>query len=137
MKMRNSQSGISLVEILVAITILVFATSAIIQFYLSSLNLSETNKEGTVAMAHVINMMEVIKCTPFSNIIVNFPNGVSDGPPANRYATLVGGYVLKEEHILVSYVNTTSDPLEIMINASWQDKKGVNRAKYLVTKRTR
>jgi Tfp pilus assembly protein PilV len=127
----------TLIEVLVATVIVVFAIVAIIQFHLSSIWLSETNKEQTIATAHLVNMAEAVKCTPFSNIIVKFPNGVANGTVNNNYTTVVGGYALKGEQIIVSYVNTTSDPLEIMINASWQDKKGVTRAKYLVTKRTR
>lgn len=137
MKIKNNKSGITLVEILIATTIIVFVTMAIIQFYLSGLSLSEINKEETIAMAHLINMMEAIKCTPFSNIVVDFPNGVSDGTASNDYATLVGGYVLTDEHIVVSYVNPSSDPLEIIVSVSWQDRRGANRTKYLVTKRTR
>lgn len=136
MKIRNNESGVTLVEILVAITILVFATVAIIQFYLSSLNLSEMNKEETIAIAHLTNMMEAIKCTPFSAIIADFPNGLPDGPVNNNYATIVGGYILKSEQIAVSYVNPGGDPLEINVSVSWQDKGGATRTKYLVTQRT-
>ncbi len=127
----------TLVEILVSIAILVFATAAIIQFYLSSLGLSEISKEETIAMTHLTNIMEAIKCAPFSNIGVDFPDGVSDGSTSNDYATVVGGYVLADEHIVVSYINPNSDPLEITASVSWQDKKGTSRTKYLVTKRTR
>lgn len=134
---RNNQSGVTLVEILVAITILVFVTVAIIQFYLGSLGLSEINKEGTIAMAHLTNMMEAIKCTPFSNIVGDFPDGVSNGTVSNNYATVVGGYTLIGEDIVVSYVNPGSDPLEIMASVSWQDRRGINQRKYLVTKRTK
>jgi hypothetical protein len=137
MKIRKSNAGITLVEILAAITIMVFATVAIMQFYLSSLTLSETNKEATIAMVHLTNMMETIGCTPFSNMLTDFPNGVLDGTINNNYATLVGGYVLKNEHIVVSYVNSSSDPLEIMVSVSWQDRSRVTRARYLVTKSTR
>lgn len=136
MKIKRNKSGVTLVEILIAIIILVFATAAIIQFYLSSLGLSEINKEETIAMADLINMMEAIKCTPFSNIIVDFPNGVSDGPTGNEYATIVGGYVLTDEHIVVTYVNPSNDPLEIMVSINWQDRRGQTRTKYLVAKRT-
>jgi Tfp pilus assembly protein PilV len=137
MRIRKNKSGITLVEILLAITIMVFATVAIMQFYLSSLALSETNKEATVAMAHLTNMMEAIKCTPFSNMLTDFPNGVADGTIHNNYATLVGGYILNNEHIVVSYVNPSSDPLEAMVSVSWQDRSKATRTKYLVTKRTR
>jgi len=135
--MRQNRRGITLVEVLVAIIILVFASVAIIQTYLSSLNFSELNKDNSVAMAHLINMLEAIKCTPFSQLLVDFPDGVVDGPSNKNYTTIVGNYTLKNEHIIVSYVDTSSDPLEIMVNLSWQDKKGSLQARYLVTKRTR
>jgi type II secretory pathway pseudopilin PulG len=137
MKMRKNKGGITLVEVLAAITIMVFAAVAIMQFYLSSLALSEANKEGTIAMAHLTNMMETIECTPFSNILTDFPNGVPDGTINNNYATLVGGYILKDEHIIVSYVNPSSDPLEIIVSVNWQDRSKAARTKYLVTKSTR
>ncbi|MCM8773619.1 MAG: prepilin-type N-terminal cleavage/methylation domain-containing protein [Candidatus Omnitrophica bacterium] len=137
MKIKRKRSGITLVEILIAITIIIFAAVAIIQFYLVCLSLSEINKEETIAMADLTNMMEAIKCTPFSNIIVDFPNGVSDGPIGKEYSTIVGGYVLTDEHIVVTYVDQNSDPLEIMVSVSWNDRRGQTRTKYLVTKRTR
>ena len=137
MKIVNSKTGLTLIEILFATVIIVIAGVAIIQFYLSSIYLSEVSKEETIAQMHLINMLEAIKCTPFSDIVVDFPNGISDGTVSNNYATIVGGYVLKGEHIVVSYVNPNSDPLEINVGVNWQDRRGVNRTKYLVTKRTR
>jgi len=137
MKIGNSKNGITLVEILIATAIIVFAAIAVIQVYVSVIFLSDTNKEETIAMAHLTNMIEAIKCAPFSNIIVDFPNGVSGGTTSNDYAKLVGGYVLTGERIVVSYVNPNSDPLEITVSVNWRDRRGVNRTKYLVTKRTR
>ncbi len=132
MKIRNKESGITLVETLIAGAILILATTAIIQFYLSSFSLSEINKEETTAIAHLTNMLEAIKCTPFSNIAADFPDGVAD----NNYTAIVGNYTLTGEHIVVSYVNPASDPLEINASVNWQDKKGANRIKCLITKRT-
>lgn len=138
MKIVNSNTGLTLVEILFAALIITVAAVAIIQSYLSNIYLSEVNKEETIAQMQLTNMMEAIKCTmPFSDIIVNFPNGVAGGTTGNNYANLVGGYVLKNEQIKVSYVNPSSDPLEITASVSWQDRRGINRTKYLVTKRTR
>ena len=137
MKKCQSNTGLTLVETLFAVAIIVTATVAILQFYLSSLNLSEINKEETIAMTHLINITEAIKCTPFSAITVNFPDGVPDGAVSNNYVTIVGGYVLTNEQIVVSYTDLNNDPLEINVTVSWQDKRGENRTKYLVTKRTR
>lgn len=133
----DTKNGFTLVEVLVSMSIIVFSAVAIIQFYLSSIYLSQVNKEEAIATTHLTNIMEAIKCTPFNNITVDFPNGVAGGTTNNNYTNLVGGYVLGNEQITVSYINPNSDPLEITASATWKDTRGINRAKYLVTKKTR
>lgn len=137
MKRVKNKRGLTLVEILFSLGIIAIVGAAILQFYLSSINLSEMNKEETIAMAHLTNMMEAIKSTPASNIILDFPDGVPDGQAANEYAAIVGGYILKDEHIVVSYTDPNSNPLEINVGLSWLDRRGVKRERYLVTKRKR
>lgn len=137
MKIRKKSAGVTLVEVLIAIAIIVFAVAGIMDFYLAVLVLSGINNEEAVANTHSANIMEAIRCTPFNNITVNFPNGVNDGTGANNYSTIVGGYPLVNEHIVVSYVNPGSDPLEINVSVNWQDKRGTARTRNLVTKMTR
>jgi hypothetical protein len=90
-----------------------------------------------MAMNDLINMMERIRCTPFSNIASSFPDGITDGPSGNTYSGIVGGYKLNNEHITVSYANPSSDPLEIIVTVSWQDLRGRQFTNSLTTKRTR
>lgn len=137
MKIRKKSAGVTLVEVLIAIAIIVFAVAGIMDFYLAVLVLSGINNEEAVANTHSANIMEAIRCTPFNNITVNFPNGVNDGTGGNNYSTIVGGYPLVNEHIVVSYVNPGSDPLEINVSVNWQDKRGTARTRNLVTKMTR
>jgi hypothetical protein len=137
MNMVKESKGLTLTELLFAALIIVIVIVAIVQCYLTTLHLSGMSKEETIAMTHLINMIERIKCTPFSDITADFPDGISDGPVGNNYATIVGGYALPVEHIVVTYVNQYSDPLEINVGTSWQDRRGAIRTKYLVTKRTR
>ncbi|MGB4521341.1 MAG: hypothetical protein WBI28_05360 [Candidatus Omnitrophota bacterium] len=137
MKIRKITAGVTLVEVLIAVAIIVFAVAGIMDFYLAVLTLSGINNEEAVANTHSINMMEAIRCTPFNNIIINFPNGVNDGTGSNNYSTIVGGYPLANEHIVVSYVNPGSDPLEINVSVNWQDKRGTARTRNLVTKMIR
>lgn len=134
---KRNKKGLTLIEVLVATSIIVFASLGLLQFYLSTLSLSETNNQESLAMTHVATMLEAIRCTPFSQITTDFPDGVVDGSVGNAYATLVGGYVLPQEHIIVSYVNPNNDPLEITARINWQDKRGAARAAYLFTKKTR
>jgi type II secretory pathway pseudopilin PulG len=137
MGINNRNSGMTLVEILLTTLIMVFVCVAIFQFYISSFGVSEINKEETIAMKHLSNMAEAIKCTPASNITVRFPDGVQNGPVGNEYTVVVGGYVLANERIAVTYNNPASNPLEINIHLDWQDKRGINRSRGLVTKRAR
>lgn len=134
--MLKNKGGLSIIEVLVATLILLPATLAILQFYVVNMAFSNLHKEKTVAMAHLVNMMERIKCTPFSDITSEFPDGELDGV-GDSYAAYVGGYTLKNEHITVSYVDPDSDPLEAGVNVSWQDTIGRNYTSSLVTKRTK
>ena len=127
----------SLIETLIAIVMTVICIVPIIGSYLTVCSWSETNREETVAMMHLANIMETIKSTPFSDITADFPNGDEDGPTGNVYAVIAGGYTLKNEHITVSYVNPASDPLEINAVVRWKNAIGVDCARYLVTKRAK
>jgi len=101
------------------------------------ISLSELTKERNIALAHMTNVAEAIKCTPFSNVLNNFPNATTDGPVGNSYAMLAGGYTLNGEHIVVTYSNTTSDPLEILVTLTWQDMTSRQHRQCLTTMRTR
>ena len=129
--------GITLAEILLAMVIISVAALAVLQSYIADVNLSQVNKEDVVAAAHLNNVMEAIKCTPFSDITVDFPNGVAGGSAGNNYADLVGGYALNNEQLTVSYINPNADPLEITASVTWRDIRGANHTRYLVTKKTR
>ncbi len=131
-----AHTAMTLVEILLAIAIIVVTAVAILNAYITSLYLSETNKEETMALSQLTNIAEAIKATPFNTITIDFPDGVPHGTLANDYAALTGGYTLTNESITVSYSNPSGDPLEITIRLSWQDKRGQSRTKFLVTKRT-
>ncbi|MFZ2356201.1 MAG: prepilin-type N-terminal cleavage/methylation domain-containing protein, partial [Candidatus Omnitrophota bacterium] len=87
MKIRKITAGVTLVEVLIAIAIIVFAVAGIMDFYLAVLTLSGINDEEAVANTHSANIMEAVRCTPFNNITVNFPNGVNDGTGGNNYST--------------------------------------------------
>jgi Tfp pilus assembly protein PilV len=140
MKIIKNNSGMSLIETLIASAMAIICIVAIIGSYLTVLNWAQTNKEEAVSMMHLTNIMETIKSTPFSSITADFPNGVVDGPTSptsKRYDAIAGGYTLINEHITVSYVNPASDPLEVTAVVRWKNARGIDRARYLVTKRAK
>jgi len=131
------QRGMTLIEAMIATMILVPAIIAILQTYMQVTYLSELTKERNIALSHIASVAEAIRCTPFNHVLNNFPNATTDGPAGNSYAALAGGYTLKEEHIVVTYNNTSSDPLEILVALTWQDMNRRQHRQYLTTMRTR
>lgn len=122
MKLRNNKA-ITLIEVLIATFIFVLAFGGLLSSILASVYLLSLGKEQTVAISDLRNMMERIRSTPFENMLSLFPNSTVDGPASKPYSNIVGGYALNNEHIIVTYPSTTSDPLEVKVNVSWRDAR--------------
>ena len=135
MKICNNK-GMTLIEILIATLIFTVAVGALLSSLTSVLYLIDLAKGQTVASSDLRNMMEEIRVTPFVNILSEFPDSVVDGPN-NSYQSIVGGYNLDNEHITATYTDVNSDPLEIRVNLSWQDRRGRNHNTSLSTFKTR
>jgi len=135
--MKKGARGVSLVEVLVAVMIISFVSVGILQTFLVNLNAAELNRGNTVAMAHLGNMLEKIRCAAFDDLTTRFPNQDVDGPTGNNYADIVGGYTLPNEHITVTYTDPSTDPLEIIITLTWRYRNTLDRTNALATKRTR
>ncbi len=127
----------TLIETLVALFIFITAALGVLQVFLSSVYLSESVKGKSTMMYHLENMMEKIRCTPFTQMTVLFPHTLQDGPVANPYATITGGYTLQNEHIVVSYQNPTADPLEVTVTGTWQTSQGRTISRRFSTLKTR
>jgi hypothetical protein len=120
--MKLDNRGLTLVEILIAMFVFTLALAALLSSIVAVLYLIDLSKDFTVAYSDIRNMMEDIRTTPFANMLSLFPDGLVDGPVSNRYSDLVGGYLLGNEHITVTYADVTSDPLEVKVILTWQDK---------------
>ncbi|MFC1703353.1 prepilin-type N-terminal cleavage/methylation domain-containing protein [Candidatus Omnitrophota bacterium] len=136
MKLKNAK-GMTLVEILVAAFIFAIALGPLLQSLTGELFLIDLAKGQTRAIFDSRNMMEAIKVTPFANMTTLFEDGTVDGPAANRYDSLVGGYSLPGEHITVTYADIATDPLEIEVEVAWQDRRGQVRSVSAFTFKTR
>ncbi|MFC1631685.1 hypothetical protein ACFL2I_03930 [Candidatus Omnitrophota bacterium] len=134
--MRHNQ-GLTLVELLTAALVASLAIGATVVCFSQVFYLSEVAKDTSVAVSDIRDMMEEIWSTPFDFIVSSFPDGDIDGPPANNYANVVGGYTLGSESIVVDYADVAADPLELAITASWLDTRGHPRTIQLSTFRTR
>ncbi|OIO36489.1 MAG: hypothetical protein AUJ74_02010 [Candidatus Omnitrophica bacterium CG1_02_44_16] len=118
------KNGMTLVEVLIATLIFSVALGVLLSSLGAIIDLLDIAQDRSQATSDLKNMMEKIRATPFDAITTRFTNGTTDGPVTNPYTAIVGGYNLKNEHMIVSYANPNTDPLEILVLANWQDKKG-------------
>lgn len=129
--------GISLIEVLITLLIVVLALVGILQSYIYSVYLSQLNRDFTFAVNDAQDIMEAMRSTSFSNLVLRFPHGVADGPAGNPYQLLAGGYSLNNEAITVTYANAGVIPLEIIVTVQWGDMRFVTRSFALTTMRAR
>jgi len=124
--MKNTGSkGTTLVEIMIAALVFSLALGALLNSLTSIVDIIDISRDKTQAVVDTRNMMERVRATPFDTLTTRFPNGTVNGPLANPYQAIVGGaYALRGENITVTYINLTSDPLELTVRLGWLSKKG-------------
>ena len=118
--------GMTLVELLIAIVLVVLGGLGLLGGYQSILALTEVSQQADGALNYLRDLMERIKTTPFTSLTATFPDGavngiVGQGP--NLYAPIVGNYTLTGEQITVSHQPTTvSDPRELNVVLQWTNR---------------
>ncbi len=149
----------TLYELLLSVLLVSVSLGGLLSSMLAAVTLINLAKSQPVAIQDLRNMSQRIRSTAFENIPSSFPDfargqtGCLDGPTNNRYTTVVGGYSLNNEHISVSYrcynpltraiqsCNTfaggVSDPVELNINISWEEKSGRTYTMGISTYKTR
>ena len=119
---RRRQSGMTLVELVLAAVMFIIAGTGIAGAILQCQNLLEHSSNTMRAVNDVEDLMEHLRSTPFDQVQANFPAGVPDGGAAADYRTIVGGYTLDGEQIVVTYPSQTSGRLEILVTVNWMHR---------------
>lgn len=110
-KKEISQSGFTLVELLVASMILIITIVGILISYIRSLELAEMSRNSSVAINASRSRIEQMKNTDFAQIVTNF----------NNVTYTVPGF----SGIGVSYVTTVSANLiQVTATFCWQQRNG-------------
>ncbi|MBI3320946.1 MAG: hypothetical protein HYZ91_01610 [Candidatus Omnitrophica bacterium] len=110
--------GMTLVDLLVAVTVAVIGGVWLLASYHSILHLTEVSQQSMVALNDLKDMMERIKTTPFTQLTTTFPTGV-----AGAYNGIVGGYTLPNQQITVTHQpNTSADPRELVVQVTWTNR---------------
>lgn len=132
---RQHCRGVTLLEILTALFVIVMAGSGILGALLSSHQLSEHAGHTMKAVSDGDDLMERIRATSFQTLQATFPAGVANGGGVTDYAALVGGYTLTGEQIVVTYPSQTTSRIEVVVTVNWTER-GRARSTVLSTVRT-
>ena len=110
-----------MVELMVAISILLFAVAGAVASQVASQRLTDTGVETSAAMADLQACMEQVLLRRLEDIPIAGSPFAADQPVA-----AFEGLHLTEERIVASYPaytagGTVPDPLEIVLTISWRD----------------
>lgn len=122
----GSGRGVTLVELLVAIMVLVVSAVGLLAAYQSAIHLTEVAQQANVAVNDLRDMMERIENTAFANLQNEFPNGAVNGvvgAGTEKYGAVIGGYTLSNEQVTVTHLpNTGADPRELVVQITWTNR---------------
>lgn len=121
--MRNHAQGMTLIELLIAISAVVLGAVWLLGAYHSSIYLTRVSQDGSMAVNDLRDIMERIKTTPFAQLDTVFPNGAVNGVVGagpETYPGLIGGFTLQNERITVTHSpNVAADPRELIVQLTW------------------
>lgn len=125
-QLKQDQSGISLIETIVALALLFIASTASVGLFVQAAEFTGTAKHYTEAAYAARAAMEEIESTDFDDITTNFPDYT-----LNTFddTSLPDGAMW-----FVTYPNGVSaDPLEVLTLVFWPED-GATKYTYLMTK---
>lgn len=128
---RRPSAGFTMVEMIVAISVLLIAVLATSVAQVSALRLQDGAKETNKALADLESAMESILSRQVETIPI-------DGSPyeAGQPIAAYEGLHLRDQRIVPTYPGytlgaTVPDPLTIVLTATWTDRRGAPRTAVL------
>ena len=131
------RAGLTMVELMVAISILLFAVAGAVASQVASQRLADTGAETSASMADLQACMEQVLLQPVETIPV-----AGSAFAANQPVAAFEGLHLTDERIVATYPGyvvggTVPDPLEIVLTSTWRDHGGRTRTLRLACMKTR
>jgi type IV pilus assembly protein PilV len=140
------QGGFSLIEVLVALTILAVGLLGLAMFQITAIKGNAIASKWTIATERAQDQIERFRHTGWDNIVSSSAGGFTVGPPAQPvYANLPGAagdntYVRGTQYYRVWYVNPPTSAANtfttITVWCCWQDESATWHNVMLVTQRT-
>jgi len=133
---RGRRAGFTLIELMIAITVLLVAVLGTFTSQLKARELLQTSRETSIAMADLQGAMEQILLRPVDLIPVP-TSAYADDQPIAAYTDLH----LPNQQIVADYPGYSGgavpDPLTIVLTMTWTDPRGRPRTKTLRSMKTR
>ena len=120
-RLQRRCSGFTMIELLVAITVLLVSLAAAFGSQVASFGVIGSSRDSTLAMAELERCMEEVLTKSSDNIPVDYP----EGDPIPGY----GDVRLKQQAIAPRYPDYSGsgaipDPLDVVLEATWLDDRG-------------
>lgn len=129
-KTLNSKNGFTLAEIILAVAILAFTLASLLSLFVSCMLLNDASRNLTQATGHAQFVLEEIRNTAFRSIASKINND-HEWDWDSSAITAKGLSALKSESVVTQV--SGSDPLDVAVMVSWQDRSGRNRQMELET----
>jgi len=127
---KTHTQGVTLVELMIATTILVFALCALLNFYVSCLFLDDSTRNLTLAMSHAQYIMEEIKNSDFSGLEFDITSGSWDWDETDISSK---NLVLLNSESIDTSIFQSGTPLGVTVKVNWQDQNGRDRQRQIKT----
>jgi prepilin-type N-terminal cleavage/methylation domain-containing protein len=121
--------GFTLIEVLIAATVLAIAALVAFPTMLSFVALSDAARQKNVATHDLSTAMEDVMSAPFNQVTTTYV----PGQPIPKFEKLH----LTNERIVVAYADPAADPLVVTLTATWKDSHGRPMTGVLRCARTR
>jgi prepilin-type N-terminal cleavage/methylation domain-containing protein len=118
--MAPGRAGFTMIELLVAITVLLISLAAAFGSQVASFGVIDSSRDSTLAMTELERCMEEVLTKSSDNIPVDYP----EGQPIPGYE----GVRLREQSISTRFPGYSGgaaipDPLEVVLEATWLDSR--------------
>ena len=131
MRTPRRAGGFTMVEMIVAITVLLIAVLSTSVAQIAALRLQDGAKETNVALADLESAMESVMAMSIDTIPID-GSRFEAGQPVAAYE----GLHLRDQRIVTTYPGYTlggvvPDPLPIVMTTTWTDRRGAQRSAVL------
>ena len=130
----RSAGGFTLIEIMLAASVMLIAVMAAFSSQVSSVNLLRASRESNTAMADLQTAMEEVLVRTIDNMPVVHPPGQAIPAYTNLNLT---NQTITPSYPTYAGVGPVPDPLEIILTMTWQDWRGRPMTAQLATVKAR